>query len=98
MLGADVTTNRELIQTIAEVGGRKPPTRAVPTAVIKSIAPLGPLVGPLMGYPPNMRELISSADGVTFWASSEKAKRELGYEPRDLRATITDTLRELGKA
>jgi len=98
VLAGDVTTNRELIQAIAEIGGRKPPSRALPTAAIKSIAPLGPLVGPLMGYPPNMRELISSADGVTFWASSEKAKRELGYEPRDLRATITDTLRELGKA
>jgi len=97
VLGADITTNRELIQTIAEVGGRKPPTRAMPTAVIKSIAPLGPLVGPLLGYPPNMRELISSTDGVTFWASSEKAKEKLGYSPRDLRTTITDTLREIGK-
>lgn len=97
VLGADVTTNRELIQTIAEVGGRKPPTRAMPTALIKSIAPLGPLVGPLLGYPPNMRELISSTDGVTFWASSEKAKEKLGYSPRDLRTTITDTLREIGK-
>ena len=32
-----------------------------------------------MGQPPNLRELISSADGVTFWASHEKATRELGY-------------------
>jgi hypothetical protein len=44
-----------------------------------------------------MRELVSSADGVTFWASSDKAKRELGYEPRGLRTTIADTLREMGE-
>lgn len=97
VLAGEATTNRELIRTIAEIGGRKPPSRALPTVLIKSIAPLGPLVGPLMGYPPNMRELVTSADGVTFWASSDKAKRDLGYEPRDMRATITDTLREIGK-
>ena len=97
VLGSDVTTNRELITTVAEVGGRKPPTRALPTALVKALAPVGPMVGPIMGYPPNMKELVTSTDGVTFWASSEKAKRELGYSPRDLRTTITDTLREIGK-
>lgn len=97
ILGGDKTNNRELIQTIAELGGRKPPSRSLPTAIVKSIAPLGPVVGPLLGFPPNMRELVTSTDGVTFWASSEKAKEKLGYEPRDLRATISDTLRATGK-
>ena len=97
VLGGDVTTNRELIRTVAEVGGRRPPSRALPTSLMKAIAPAGRIVGPVMGYPPNMHELISSADGVTFWASSDKAKRDLGYAPRDLRTTIADTLRELGK-
>lgn len=97
VLGSDVTTNREMITAVAEIGGRKPPSRALPTALVKAIAPVGPLVGPIMGYPPNMKELVASTDGVTFWASSEKAKRELGYAPRDLRQTITDTLREIGK-
>lgn len=97
VLGAEPTTNRELVQTVAEIGGRKPPTRSLPTGLIKAIAPAGSLVGPLMGYPPNMRELISSTDGVTFWSTSAKAKAQLGYAPRELRATITDTLREIGK-
>lgn len=97
VLGGEVTTNRDLVRTVAEVGGRKPPSRALPTPLVKSIAPLGRLVGPLLGYPPNMRELISSTDGVTFWASHAKAERDLGYAPRDLRSSIADTLRELGK-
>ena len=29
-----------------------------------------------MGQPPNMRELISSGDGVTFWAKHDKAIAE----------------------
>ena len=40
---------------------------------MKAMTPIGPLVGKVMGQPPNLRELISSADGVTFWASYEKA-------------------------
>lgn len=97
ILGAEPTTNREFVRTVAEVGGKKPPSRALPTGLMKAIAPAGPLIGPVLGYPPNMRELISSTDGVTLWSTSEKAKRELGYAPRDLRTTIADTLREIGK-
>ena len=43
-----------------------------------------------MGQPPNLRELISSADGVTFWASHDKAMAQLGYAPRDLATRQVD--------
>ena len=46
----------------------------------------------MIGQPPNMRELISTADGVTFWASHEKASRELGYAPRGMEEGIRQTL------
>jgi hypothetical protein len=32
------------------------------------------------------------ADGVTYWASDEKARQELGYAPRDLPTGLRDTL------
>jgi nucleoside-diphosphate-sugar epimerase len=51
----------------------------------------------MMGQPPNLRELISSADGVTFWASHEKASRELGYTPRGLEQGLRETLEAEGK-
>ena len=41
-------------------------------------------MGPLLGFPPNLRELISSSHDVTFWASSQKAQRELGWTFRPL--------------
>jgi nucleoside-diphosphate-sugar epimerase len=97
VIGADCATNRELVETVADLAGKKAPKRAMPSAMIKAVAPFGRVAGPLMGYPPNMRELVSSADGVTFWASSDKARQQLGYAPRDLRTTIADTLREMGK-
>ena len=51
----------------------------------------------MMGQPPNLRELISAADGVTFWASNEKAKQELGYNPRGIEEGLRDTLAAEGK-
>ncbi len=92
VLSGPVTTMREAIETVAELTGRKAPKRAMPVALLKALAPVGPLVGKMMGQPPNLRELISSADGVTFWASHEKASRDLGYAPRGLEEGLRQTL------
>ncbi|HVY76901.1 MAG TPA: SDR family NAD(P)-dependent oxidoreductase [Solirubrobacterales bacterium] len=92
ILAGPATTMRGAIETIAAVSGRRAPKRALPTPLMKALTPIGPLVGKLMGQPPNLRELISSADGVTFWASNEKAARELGYSPRGIEQGMRDTL------
>jgi dihydroflavonol-4-reductase len=92
VLSGPVTTMREAIETVAAATGRKAPKRAMPVPLMKALTPIGPLVGKLMGQPPNLRELISSADGVTFWASHEKATGELGYKPRGLEQGLRQTL------
>jgi dihydroflavonol-4-reductase len=97
VLGGTITTMREILAGAAHVTGRKAPKRAMPTAMLKATAPIGGLVGPLLGYPPNIGELISSADGVTFWAKHDKAIAELGYSPRGLERTLRDTLVAEGK-
>lgn len=91
------TTVREAIGVVAAATGKKAPKRALPTGVLKALTPVGPLVGKMMGQPPNLRELISSADGVTFWATYEKAHRELGYEPRGLEQGFHDMLAAEGR-
>lgn len=97
VLSGPVTTMREAIGTVASLTGRRPPRGALPTALLKALIPIGPLVGKLMNQPPNLRELISSADGVTFWASHEKATRELGYAPRGLEEGLRATLAAEGR-
>jgi len=92
VISGPVTTMREAIETVAAATGRKAPKRAMPVGLLKAMTPIGPLVGKLMGQPPNLRELISSADGVTFWASHEKASRELGYSPRGMEEGLRQTL------
>lgn len=84
VLAGEPTTMGSMIGTLAQVSGRKPPRGAAPSWLLKGLAPFGRVVGPMMGFPPNMKELISSSDGVTFWARSDKAQRELGWSYRPL--------------
>jgi nucleoside-diphosphate-sugar epimerase len=92
VISGPATTMREAVETVAAVSGRKAPKRDLPTGLMKAMIPFGPLVGKMMGQPPNLRELISSGDGVTFWASYDKAARELGYAPRGLEDGLRQTL------
>ena len=94
VLAGEPTSMRELLTVLAGVSGRRAPTRTVPTLLIKALAPLGRVAATPLGFPPNLRELITSSDGVTFWASSAKAQRELGWTPRPLE----NGLRELAGA
>ncbi|HEY2333900.1 MAG TPA: NAD-dependent epimerase/dehydratase family protein [Solirubrobacterales bacterium] len=92
VISGPATTMREAVDVVAGLAGRRAPKHALPTALMKAMTPIGPLVGRLMGQPPNLRELISSADGVTFWASYEKAGRDLGYAPRGMEEGFRQTL------
>jgi len=97
VLGGQITTMRELIDTLAQVTDKKAPKRALPTGLMKAMTPMGPVVGKVMNQGPNLRELISSADNVTFWAKHDKAMADLGYSPRGLEPGLRDTLEAEGK-
>jgi nucleoside-diphosphate-sugar epimerase len=91
VLGGEITRMGDVMATAARITGRKPP-RAIPSGLVRALRPVGPLVGKLMGQPPNLRELVASADGVTFWGSHDRAVRELGYSPRPLEEGLRETL------
>ncbi len=85
VLGGEVTTLAELVRRAAAVGGRRAPRLATPTWPLRLAAPLVRRFGPDLG------ELVSASAGVTYWASDAKARRELGYAPRDLEAGLSAT-------
>jgi nucleoside-diphosphate-sugar epimerase len=97
ILNSENLTIRQILETTAKITGRKPPGRAMPTAVLKLLRPVGPIVGKLMDQPPNLSELIRSADGVTFYASAAKAREELGFSPRSVEAGLRDMLAADGR-
>lgn len=92
VLGGEIATMRKLIEKTAELSGREAPKRTLPPAAMKLAIPIGPLVGRFMGFPPNLGELIRTSEGVTYWASDEKARVQLGYSPRDLDTGLRQTL------
>lgn len=91
-LGGEITTISGVIDTLASITGRRPPRVRVPKALLRMLAPAGPVVAGLLGMPPNLRELVATSDGVTFWASHAKASSELGYDPRPLDEGLRDLL------
>jgi dihydroflavonol-4-reductase len=97
VLGGEITTMRDLINTTAKVMNKREPRGSIPTGLMKATAPAGPVLGRLMGQPTNFRELVSSSDGVTFWAKDDKARAKLGYEPRPLDRGLRETLEAEGK-
>jgi nucleoside-diphosphate-sugar epimerase len=92
VLGGQIGRMDDLISKTAELSGRKAPKATLPVPLMKVSAPLGPVVGPIMGFPPNFSEAIKASDGVTYWAKHDKAMRELGYKPRDLETGLRQTL------
>jgi hypothetical protein len=52
--------------------------------LVRAVAAPAGRIGALLGNRGNLAEVISASDGVTYWASDAKARRELGYAPRDL--------------
>jgi nucleoside-diphosphate-sugar epimerase len=97
VLSGPAVTAREAIEVVAKLTDRKPPRGSIPVPLVKAMIPIGPLVGKAMGQGPNLRELIASADGVTFWASYDKARNELGYEPRGLEEGLREMLAAEGR-
>ena len=91
-LGSEVVTVRELVRRAAAIGGHRPPRLTVTGLLLRAISPLGGVIGPLMGQAPNFGELIRAGDGVTYWVSNAKARRELGWEPRDLETGLRSLL------
>jgi hypothetical protein len=84
VLAGENTRLGDAMAVAARLGGQRLPRLTMPTAVLRvgSLAP-EPLAR-AAGLPDDLGEVLRSALGVTFWASSAKAAAELGYTPRDL--------------
>jgi dihydroflavonol-4-reductase len=87
ILGGEITTLGDAYRAVAEATGRALPRFVLPSAIARFAARLLP----------SMREVVSSADGVTFWATDAKARAELGTKPRDLLTGMRDTFGRLAE-
>lgn len=91
LLGGEVAAMDDLFEKTAALLGKKAPKMALPPAMAKASAPLGPVIGPMMGFPPNMKELVKTSD-VTITFKDDKARRELGYNGRNFDDGLRETI------
>jgi dihydroflavonol-4-reductase len=99
ILGGQDLTLRQILTEIAGLVGRKPPTIRLPTGVVLPIAYVAEAIARLTGRPGRITvESVRMARKHMFF-SSDKAKRELGYEWRPPTEALSDAsawLREQG--
>ncbi|MBA3778499.1 MAG: NAD-dependent epimerase/dehydratase family protein [Chloroflexi bacterium] len=91
VLGGEIARLRDAISVAARLGGHGTPRLTVPTRLLRLATPVAPRLGRFLGLPPNLDEVIRASDRVTYWASDERARAELGYKPRGLEAGLADT-------
>lgn len=86
ILSGPTTTLAEAVAVAASIGGREPPRLRIPTRLLRAVAPLSRLIG--QG---NLREIISAASGVTYWATAARSEQELGFRARPIEQGLRDT-------
>jgi len=81
IMGGEMGRAASIFGTLARVLRRDPPRWHLPYRVLELAATVRP----------QLREVISSAKGVTFWATDDRARAELGYSPRSLADGFRET-------
>jgi dihydroflavonol-4-reductase len=92
ILSGEWVSLTNIAQQISTITGIKPPPMVLPMWIARTGAPLAMLLNRMRGKRPlftpiSMRELESNPN-----ISCAKANRELGYEPRPLEQTLSDTI------
>lgn len=91
--GPRPVTKRELAHTIADALGVRRPSLRIPRALAAAAAPLLEAAGRALGFEPILTRSRVMMMADNFGYSIDKARRELGYEPRtDLREGIAQTI------
>lgn len=91
VLGGQNVRLRDALAVAAQIGGHGVPKVRLPTGLLRILSNVPAPVARAAGLGENLREVVESGAGVTYWASSAKAAAELGYHPRDLATGLRAT-------
>jgi len=84
---------KEVAAIVARIMGRKPPTLVCPVPVANACAPAVTAVSQWTGTRPIFTSVSLKALAGNRNISHARATRELGYEPRPVSQTLSDTIR-----
>lgn len=98
ILAGPPLTFEELFGLWAEVSGRPAPLFSVPARFLRPLAPLMEVVGRFAPLPQSLRAESIRVLGATYLARADKARAELGWEPRSVRQGLTETFDRLAES
>lgn len=81
----------EMMDFWAYLTGRRSPTLRIPAKLLRPVAPLMGVVGSLVTLPPAYSQEVINSLGATYMARADKARSELGWQPRPLQAGMLET-------
>ncbi len=84
VLSGEKTTMGEIVDKAAAAGRPQAAADDDAHADDQGLGPAGAAGRPGAGLPAQPGRAGQVSDGVTYWASDEKARRELGFQPRDM--------------
>ena len=91
ILGGENVSLHQALRAVAEQAGAKPPRWRASVGLVKSVVRLGEAAGRLPLVPPLPLEHLKTM-GEWRALNVEKARSELGFEPRPFAVTVSDTL------
>jgi dihydroflavonol-4-reductase len=92
ILGGQDASLREILATVAELAGRRPPRLKVPRSAVVPIAVAAELIARFTGREPLItRDGLRMSRAMMFF-SSAKAERELGYQARPYAEGVRDAI------
>ena len=95
LLCGDLITNHDYMTVLNVACGRKPPKISIKKKTVFKMLPILEKVCEIAKLPPMVNEYSMRKTLENFNFSNQKARRELGFEPRDLKESFADTARWL---
>jgi dihydroflavonol-4-reductase len=89
--GNNVTTD-ELVEQVAALTGVRPPRFTAPAWLVRGLVGVLGVLGRVRGKPPAITSDVLQILGRYAWYDTRKARTELGWTPRPLAETLTDTI------
>jgi dihydroflavonol-4-reductase len=93
VLGGENCTVKEFLDATAKLTGLSAPAIRLPIAVLGALGSVLELLTRVVSFePPLTRAMVDEFGGRYGYLDSTRARTELGYQPRPLRATLYDTV------
>ncbi len=89
--GENVTTD-QLVEQVSAITGVKPPRFTAPAFLVKALVGGVELLSRIRGTAPPITRDVLQILGRYAWYDTAKARNELGWTPRPLQETLTDTV------